>query len=370
MIREAFILADPASPSPSVAGVPLLLRTVLVLQRAGVERCVVVGAAAPRDPRIRCATASVPALPDLPDAEPRLVIGPGAVIDPMLVEEVAARARPGEAVEVAADGVAVRVAPGTLVRRNGATVAAPRGRGFFRSVAAPALERELLRGLENPRDGYLDRALHRRLSRPLTRLLLRTPLTPNAVTVLGVAAGVAGGCLLGAASWWLVAAGVACLVLSGVLDCCDGELARLRFAESAFGHWLDVAGDTVVHVAVLGGLAARLVRTGPVPGAAVLGVLALGVAGAFGVISWSEQTEEQRHRVGAWENRVLDGVLSPLSTRDWYLCVIPFALTGRLDRLVLGAAIGAHAFWIAGFVLVRRVLRRAHLQGSAARVAQ
>src|SRR5207244_2314326 len=70
------------------------------------------------------------------------------------------------------------------------------GAGTLRRADSAGLEQALLCALENPRDGYLD-GLLRRLSRPLTRLLLHTPVTPNAVTVIGVASRVAGGLLLG-----------------------------------------------------------------------------------------------------------------------------------------------------------------------------
>src|SRR5438132_1707096 len=100
-------------------------------------------------------------------------------------------------------------------------------------------------------------------------------------------------------------------------------------------------------------------RTRATAGWTVLALLGLGVLGAFAVISWSEHVESRRRRAGGWENRVLDGVLAPLSTRDWYLLVVPFALAGRLDWLVLGAAVGSHVFWIAALVLLGRTLRRA-----------
>jgi phosphatidylglycerophosphate synthase len=234
--------------------------------------------------------------------------------------------------------------------------------GVLLPASAPraTIETALLHGLENARDGYLDRVLHRRLSRPTTRLLLPTPLTPNHVTCLGVLVGVAGGLLLGSPTAAGVLAGVTALVVSGVLDCVDGEIARIKFTESKVGHALDVTGDTIVHAALLAGIARHIGRVGAWPDASVLWLLATGVLGAFGAITWSEQTEARRHRVAdAWENRVLDGVLSPLTTRDWYLFPVAFALAGRLDLLVPAAAVGAQAFWIAVVVLVARVLRRA-----------
>jgi len=222
----------------------------------------------------------------------------------------------------------------------------------------------------NPRDGYIDRLLYRPLARPLTRALLPTPISPNAVTLASAAIGVSGGWLVGSGDAAGVLAGVACLVASGILDCCDGELARLRHAESGLGHVLDVAGDTLVAVALLAGIVRRLVRSGPVPGWTVLAALGLGVAGAFAAITWSEVTEPRRRRVARWENRVLDGVLGPLTTRDWYVFPVAFALAGRLGWLVPAAAVGAHVFWIVTVGLLVRVLRAAQLQGSAPRVRQ
>jgi hypothetical protein len=107
-----------------------------------------------------------------------------------------------------------------------------------------------------------------------------------------------------------------------------------------------------------------------VPGWPVLGALGLGVAGAFAAITWSEVTESRRRRVARWENRVLDGVLGPLTTRDWYVFPVAFALAGRLGWLVPAAAVGAHVFWIVTLILLVRVLRAAQLQGSAPRVRQ
>jgi len=224
--------------------------------------------------------------------------------------------------------------------------------------------------LENPRDGYIDRLLYRPLARPLTRALLPTPISPNAVTLASAVIGVTGGLLVGSAGAGGVLAGVACLVWSGILDCSDGELARLRHAESRLGHALDVAGDTLVAVALLAGIVRHLARSGVVPGWPVLGALGLGVAGAFVAITWSEATEPRRRRVPGWENRVLDRILGPLTTRDWYVFPVAFALAGRLNWLVPAAAVGAHVFWLVTLALLLRVLRAAQVQGSAPRVRQ
>ena len=42
--------------------------------------------------------------------------------------------------------------------------------------------------------------------------------------------------------------------LAAIIDCCDGEVARLAL-ESPFGAWLDIAMDNVVHIAIFAGIA-------------------------------------------------------------------------------------------------------------------
>lgn len=222
----------------------------------------------------------------------------------------------------------------------------------------------------NPRDGYFDRLVSRRLSPAVTRLLLPTAVTPNAITIASTAIGVVGGLLVGSEGTLGIVAGILCLLASDVLDCCDGELARLRGTSSRLGHALDVVGDTLVAVALLAGIALHLLHAGTFPGWPALVALLLGVAGAFAVVTWSEATAVRRRRVARWENGVLDGVLGPLTTRDWYVFPVAFALAGRLGWLVPAAAVGAHVFWLVTLVLLLRVLRAAQLQGSAARVRQ
>ena len=79
----------------------------------------------------------------------------------------------------------------------------------------------------------------RRLSPYLTRLLLRTPITPNGVTWLMLLTGVAAAgvlCLPGV----LPAVGAVLLIqLQILLDCSDGELARWRDVRSPAGVYLD-----------------------------------------------------------------------------------------------------------------------------------
>jgi phosphatidylglycerophosphate synthase len=104
-----------------------------------------------------------------------------------------------------------------------------------------------------------------------------TRITPNQVTFLSaVFAAGAGAILAGLLGWtWLV---VAALVFefSFVLDCADGQLARLRKTASPLGHLLDFLMDELKAMLIFGCVAVRLWReTGDVR------MLVVGLAGGF-----------------------------------------------------------------------------------------
>ena len=91
--------------------------------------------------------------------------------------------------------------------------------------------------------------------------LRATPITPNQVTFLS--AGIAAGACAMFALWpgylGLVAA-AAVFELSFVLDCVDGQLARLRKTASPLGHLLDFLMDELKAMLLYGCVAVRLWR--------------------------------------------------------------------------------------------------------------
>jgi hypothetical protein len=88
-----------------------------------------------------------------------------------------------------------------------------------------------------------------------------TSVTPNQVTFLSALVA-AGACamfaLLPGHAWLIAAAGV--FELSFVLDCADGQLARLRKTASPLGHLLDFLMDELKAMLLYGAVAVRLWR--------------------------------------------------------------------------------------------------------------
>jgi phosphatidylglycerophosphate synthase len=97
-------------------------------------------------------------------------------------------------------------------------------------------------------DGIVSRHLNRHVSLTLSRWLVDTPVTPNAMTIATFAVGLVATWLVLDASYATTAAAGVLMQLNSILDGCDGELARVRHQGSKLGQWLDTVGDDLSNV--------------------------------------------------------------------------------------------------------------------------
>ena len=97
----------------------------------------------------------------------------------------------------------------------------------------------------NSGEHWAGRLYVRRVSPYLTRWLVGTRLTPNAVTWLMIAVGVAAAVLLAIPGVLPALGAVVLIQLQILLDCSDGELARWRRQFSPVGIYLDRLGHYV-----------------------------------------------------------------------------------------------------------------------------
>ena len=235
--------------------------------------------------------------------------------------------------------------------------------GFFlhhvsRAAAAPEAEKALLLSLPNPKDGLVDAYLNRKLSRPLTRLFLRTSLTPNQITLLSCSIGLIGAaCFWGGGYGWPILGGLL-LQFSAVVDCIDGEVARVKFLESPFGAWLDITLDTVVHIAIFLGVGIAVWKQGGGTSAPLFGgALAVGAALSFPFVTMAEKTEEQGKQQGGWDNTIIRNMIEGLTSRDYSIIILLCVLIQKLSWFLWGAAIGVQVFWVTLAVLLRKTGR-------------
>jgi CDP-diacylglycerol--glycerol-3-phosphate 3-phosphatidyltransferase len=95
--------------------------------------------------------------------------------------------------------------------------------------------------------------LAERFTTPTARILSKTGVTPNTLTVMGFLVSVAAGVLI-AKEYFLV--GGLVTLFAGAFDLLDGPLARTTGKVSKFGGFLDSALDRLSEAAVLAGILA------------------------------------------------------------------------------------------------------------------
>jgi phosphatidylglycerophosphate synthase len=111
--------------------------------------------------------------------------------------------------------------------------------------------------LRNSGEHWAGKLYMRRLSPYLTRLLIPTRLTPNGVTWLMIAVGLAAAAVLTLPGWWPPVVVVVLIQCQLLLDCSDGELARWRGVSSPAGIYLDRMAHNLTEAALPVALAIR-----------------------------------------------------------------------------------------------------------------
>jgi phosphatidylglycerophosphate synthase len=221
-------------------------------------------------------------------------------------------------------------------------------------------ERKLDSWLVKPTDGIFAQA-NRRISIPISRRIIPYPITPNMVSLFTLAVSFAGGVFLALGGYWNMLMGAVLSWFSSVLDGCDGEVARLKLQESAFGCWLETICDNLYYLFILGGMTIGLVRSSGNRSYLVWGGLLL-----FGAIMSFLMTGLQRHQMTKeqpeqylqeWHKKADSRSSNPLLYLGRHTefiirrCFLPyvilvFAFCGVMDWFLVGATVGANVVWI------------------------
>ena len=274
-----------ADPPLIIGGLSLAERAVLAAQRAGIVRSVVVGVSDPGGEvtgRLRARGANVSfvdwrSLQHLDTAGGLLLINEGVLVEPRAVEQLlevhSTQGVPGVLMAVgdATDpDLAVLPASGA-----DALMGAASAQAFLARLAllapweevsvAPFFCRRLDPGCDpaavetayiqhqNGRESFFTKKI-RKFSVPLSRVLARRGVGPNVVTFMGLLLAVAAAMAVSVDIYVVSLIGALLYYASMVLDCSDGEVARLTFRDSRFGAWFETAVDYVTYFLLLGAL--------------------------------------------------------------------------------------------------------------------
>jgi phosphatidylglycerophosphate synthase len=149
--------------------------------------------------------------------------------------------------------------------------------------------------------------------------------------------------------------------LSSVLDGCDGEVARLKLQESAFGCWLETVCDNLYYLFIFSGLTIGLVRSSGNRSYLVWGGLLL-----IGAIASALMTGVQRNQMTngkpeeylqEWHKKADSRSSNPLlylgRNTEFIIrrCFLPylilfFAVFGVMNWFLISATVGANIVWM------------------------
>jgi len=243
-------------------------------------------------------------------------------------------------------------APSALLHPEGVAVTSPE--------SVSLAERFLVVHSGKVLDG-IHTSFNRRLCRPFVTALSHTSATPNAVTMGGVVISILSAVAFAQASYWWSVLGALLFYVAGLFDEMDGMLARVKFAESPWGTWFEGFADGLSYMLLFGGITIGLHRHYGRP-ATVMGI-ALLVGAILALIATSlqrrratspDRPNEYLDRFyqllekdsGNWISRVVRQVQAFQRRGVMIHYIALFTIIGALPVLFFLATVGAHLTWI------------------------
>jgi phosphatidylglycerophosphate synthase len=212
-------------------------------------------------------------------------------------------------------------------------------------------------------------SFNRRLCRPFVRALSHTSASPNAVTLGGVVISILSAVAFAQGLYRWSVLGALLFYGAGLFDEMDGMLARVKFAESPRGTWFEGFADGLSYLLLFGGITVGLHRHYGRP-ATVMGI-ALLVGAILALIATSLQrrraTSPDRPNEylgrfyqllekdsGNWISRVVRQVQAFQRRGVMIHYIVLFTIVGALPVLFFLATVGAHLTWIVILYFNRR----------------
>ena len=409
-----YVMRDPSVtvvPHARLAGLPLNERIVRAALRAGYSRVIVWAGSMTEDDRAfertvaqfghhvtiaRTGDQWCASLDALDQGATVTAIGAGTLVSPALLAEASTHAAGKSAPRDVAAGEGwpvsgvVRLAVSdarnvaslaTTLRSRRSGLELPSGADVSKGRARLAIQIESESDLPRAeatlrRSSYKDTdarvaRFNRRISLPVSVALIRTPITANQLSVILVAIGFYSAWLFSIGHYWPGVLAAFLSLAASIADGCDGEIARLKYQESALGCWIETVGDYSYYIAIFIGLTIGAVHETRseafywVGGAGLAGTL---ITFAFLIYLRARITNGQPTRLHAVAKERFKAEPTFWSKIIWRVSFIatraamPYGIMilALLDLLPLAmviVAFGANVYWVSLVLKLRDLLR-------------
>lgn len=198
-------------------------------------------------------------------------------------------------------------------------------------------------------DGPFSIHVSRKLSRLVSGVLVRLPITPNQITLLSLFIGLAACWFFLQGGYRYSVMGAVVLYASIILDCSDGEVARLKFMYSKYGGLLDSLCDSTVFSGVLFCAALAIHRDSHMPN-----IIAVGAVAAVVMFICSNLYFYLHYVKEDSENDPANSIMRSFANEDsFYLSLLGFTLLDKLPWYLWAVAAGTIVYL---FILIRDLM--------------
>ncbi len=195
----------------------------------------------------------------------------------------------------------------------------------------------------------IDRYIIRKISGFITGLLVKTPVTPNQVTIISLILGIASASFFSHGAYkYTIIAGLF-YFFSTVFDQCDGEVARFKNMTSDFGKTFDIIVDSIVNAVITIGITIAVYKTCGSGLTIIVGLLAMtGIV--ISLLLTTYFSNESKNDTGTKE------MLDKLNNKDFfYIIMLASVIFNQMIWFLLIMAIGTNIYWIVHKIAHRKM---------------
>ncbi len=196
----------------------------------------------------------------------------------------------------------------------------------------------------------IDRYIIRKISGFISGLLVKTPVTPNQVTIVSLVIGIVAAVFFSHGTY-------ACTIMAGVLyfistvfDLCDGEVARFKHLESDFGKNFDIIVDSVVNASIVIGITIAIYKANGSGLTIIAGLLAM-MGIVISLLLTTYFSKESEKDTGTKK------MLDKLNNKDFFYIIMLASVTfNQMIWFILIMAIGTNIYWVVHKIAHRKIV--------------